>query len=85
MSNPEADLMRRERIMQIIQKVAGRDISPRPDESLFKSGLVGSFALLDMLALLDSEMGVQTPDDDINPNTFDSGALIKAFLDRTAP
>jgi acyl carrier protein len=55
-----------------------------PDEhtSLFASGLLDSFSLVEFVALLEEECGVRVPDADLKPQNFDTMAKIEAFIVR---
>jgi len=72
---------RRAKILEIIQSVSKKPVNPAPDESLFDSGLLDSFALPDMLSALETSFGVSIPDADLNPRKFDSVERIEAYLE----
>lgn len=72
---------RRAKILEIIQSVSKKPVNPAPDESLFDSGLLDSFALPDMVGALESSFGVSIPDADLNPRKFDSVERIEAYLE----
>lgn len=69
-----------ERILAVIQKVAQKPIPANPEESLFESGVLDSFALPDMVGALEKEFGITVPDADLNPRKFDSVARIETYL-----
>jgi acyl carrier protein len=69
------------RIIDIICGVAGKPVHPAPDESLFESGLLDSFALTDMVTALESEFSIRIPDSDLTPRKFDSVARIQAYVE----
>lgn len=69
------------KITEIIRRVAGKPISPKPDESLFESGLLDSFTLTDMVAALETEFAIRIPDSDLNPRKFDTVARIQAYVE----
>lgn len=69
------------KIRSIIQQVAKKQVSVGPDESLFDSGLLDSFALPDVVSALETEFGVSIPDSDLNPRKFDSIERIEAYLE----
>lgn len=69
------------RIIDIIRGAAGKPVCPAPDESLFESGLLDSFALTDMLTALESEFSIRIPDSDLTPRKFDSVAGIQAYVE----
>ncbi|MGH9657752.1 MAG: acyl carrier protein [Bryobacteraceae bacterium] len=56
-------------------------MTPAPDESLFDSGLIDSFALTDMVSALELEFSIKIPDSDLNPRKFDSIARIETYLE----
>jgi acyl carrier protein len=64
-----------------VQTVAKRNVSPDPDESLFDSGLLDSFALADLVSGIEAEFGVKIPDRDLNPRKFDSINRIVEYLE----
>ncbi|MBI4890895.1 MAG: acyl carrier protein [Acidobacteria bacterium] len=72
---------RRAQLIQIIQAVTKKQTVPEPDESLFDSGLLDSFALPDLVSALEREFSIQIPDSDLNPRKFDSIERIEAYLD----
>ena len=69
------------RISSIIQKVAQRPVEIGPDESLFDSGLLDSFALPDMVSALEQEFGIRVPDSDLTPRKFESIASIERYIE----
>ena len=72
---------RQAQIAEIIRTVAKKDLRPDPEESLFDSGLMDSFALPDMVSAIEKQFGITIPDSDLNPRKFDSIARIEAYLD----
>lgn len=71
-------------LLKLIRQVAKKDVTPAADESLFESGLLDSFALPDLIGLIETEFGVKIPDSDLNPRKFDSLARIESYLDSKA-
>jgi acyl carrier protein len=69
-----------ERLRALIQQVANKPAPADPDESLFESGLLDSFALPDLVGAIEQEFGVKVPDNDLNPRKFDSITRIEAYL-----
>jgi acyl carrier protein len=69
------------RIVAIIQKVAKQPVKVTPDESLFDSGLLDSFALPDMVSVLEQEFGIKVPDSDLTPRKFESIASIERYIE----
>jgi acyl carrier protein len=71
----------RERIMTIVRKVSNNTALPDPDESLFDSGLLDSFALPDLVSDLEREFGIKIPDADLNPRKFESVTRIQSYIE----
>ena len=69
------------RIVGIIQKVSKQPVRVAPDESLFDSGLLDSFALPDMVSALEVEFGIKVPDSDLTPRKFESIASIGRYIE----
>jgi acyl carrier protein len=68
------------RILKVLQKVSGKEISPSADESLFVSGLLDSFALADFVTGLEEEFGVTIPDSDLSARKFDTISKVETYL-----
>ncbi|MCX6598637.1 MAG: phosphopantetheine-binding protein [Acidobacteria bacterium] len=68
-------------IQRLIEAVSKKKVSVAPDESLFDSGLLDSFALPDLVAALEQEYSIRIPDSDLNPRKFDTIERIEAYLD----
>jgi acyl carrier protein len=71
---------KRAKITEIIETVSKKK-APGPDESLFDSGLLDSFALPDMVSALEAAFGVKVPDSDLNPRKFDTIERIETYLE----
>ena len=69
-----------ERTLTILRKIARKDITPDPDESLFDAGYLDSFALPDMVGALEKEFGIEIPDSDLNPRKFATLNKISEYL-----
>jgi acyl carrier protein len=72
---------RRDKIVEIVRQVSRKSLPPDPEESLFDSGYLDSFALTDMVNELEHEFGIRIPDSDLNPRRFDSIARIENYLE----
>ena len=72
------------KIAEIVKKVAGKPVSPSPDESLFESGLLDSFSLPDLVTALESEFKISVPDKDLTPRKFDSIERIQSYIESRA-
>ncbi len=68
------------KILEIVKRVAGKNVHAAPDESLFQSGVLDSFTLADLVAALEQEFAVKIPDSDLTPRKFDSIERIEAYL-----
>jgi acyl carrier protein len=71
----------RQRIVSIVQNISKKTSVPPPDESLFDSGYLDSFALPDMVAELEREFNLKIPDSDLHPRKFESIARIESYLE----
>jgi len=73
-------MITQERIRAVVEKVAQKPVPADPEESLFDSGVLDSFALPDMIGELEKEFHVKVPDADLTPRKFDSVARIADYL-----
>ena len=55
---------------------------PDRDSSLFQSGVLDSFSLVDFVTLLESECNIRIDDSDLRPENFDTIAKVEAFVAR---
>jgi len=69
------------RIANIIHRVSKQPVNVGPDESLFDSGLLDSFALPDVVTALEQEFGIKIPDSDLTPRKFESIASIERYIE----
>ena len=82
MSLPAPNPMTRQaQITEIIRIVSKKNMTPDPEESLFDSGLLDSFALPDVLSALEKAFSIKIPDSDLNPRKFDSIARIESYIE----
>ena len=72
---------RQAQITEIIQTISKKTNAPDPDESLFDSGLLDSFALPDVLSALEKAFSIKIPDSDLNPRKFDSISRIETYIE----
>ena len=72
-------------VMTFLQKAAieARTSLPNPDSSLFSSGVLDSFSLVDFVALLETECDIKIDDADLRPENFDTITKVEAFVFRT--
>jgi acyl carrier protein len=70
-----------ERITNIVKKFAQTGGSPDPEESLFASGYLDSFALPDLVGALENEFHIKIPDSDLNPRKFDSISRMESYIE----
>ena len=54
----------------------------RDDEALVSSGLIDSLSILNLILLLERQLGIQIPTADVQPEDFDSIDLITETLAR---
>jgi acyl carrier protein len=75
---------RSEQIFEIIKTVSKKKTMPGPDESLFDSGYLDSFALPDMVSELEKKFRIRVPDSDLNPQQFDTIQKIDQYVGRAS-
>ncbi len=68
-------------IIRIIQKVSKQSAAPDTSESLFDAGYLDSFALTDMIAVLEEKFGISIPDADVTPRKFETVEKIEEYLE----
>jgi acyl carrier protein len=68
------------RILKVLNSVTKKEVNPGPEESLFVSGLLDSFALTDFVAGLEEEFGVSIPDSDLSARKFDTLNKVSAYV-----
>jgi acyl carrier protein len=72
------DIQKRLRVL--VQESAQKPIPQDPEESLFESGVLDSFALADVVAAIEEEFAIKIPDKDLTPRKFDSLARMEAYI-----
>jgi len=70
----------RERIIDIVRRLARKPVECSPEESLFESGLLDSFTLPELVNTIESEFSIRIPDSDLTPRKFDSIIRIEAYI-----
>jgi acyl carrier protein len=68
-------------ILKVLHAIAGSEVNPAPDESLFGSGLLDSFALPDFVSGLEEEFSVTVPDSDLSARKFDTIEKVETYLE----
>ena len=73
-----------ETITAFLNQAAQQARTPMParDESLFLSGLLDSFSLVDFVTLIESECDIKVDDNDLRPENFDTIAKVESFIAR---
>ena len=71
-------------VMNYLQQSAqqARTELPAYNASLFSAGVLDSFALVDFVALLETECGIRVADAELRPENFDTLAKVEAFVTR---
>ena len=74
-------------IMEFLNEAArqSRTRVPDRDGSLFLSGVLDSFSLVDFVTVIESECGIKVDDADLRPETFDTISRVEEFIARAAP
>ena len=65
---------------EALERVAKAPIPTDPEASLFDTGVMDSFDLVDFIADLEKECNVKVPDNDLHPSKFESLAKITTYL-----
>jgi acyl carrier protein len=53
-----------------------------PDENLLAQGVIDSMGIVKLTAFLEDRFGIETDDDDLVPENFESLAALCAFVER---
>jgi acyl carrier protein len=69
------------KVIEIISRVTGKPVEIDPDESLFDSGILDSFALTDVITDVEREFSIKVPDADLTPRKFNSIARIVSYIE----
>ena len=56
--------------------------SPAPADDLFKSGILDSFTLVDLITLLQEQCGITIPDGDVKAENFNTVDAIEDYVSR---
>ena len=70
------------KVIDIIRRVTGNPVTIDPEESLFDSGILDSFALTDVIAAIEQEFAIKVPDADLNPRKFNSVSRIVSYIEQ---
>jgi acyl carrier protein len=68
------------RLREVVEKIARKPLPQDPEESLFESGVLDSFALADVVGAIEEEFAIKVPDKDLTPRKFDSIARMQAYV-----
>ena len=55
-------------------------VVPARDESLFQSGLLDSFSLVDFITLVETECHIKVSDQELRPELFDTIEKVESFI-----
>ena len=71
-------------IMAFLNEAAlqSRTKVPERDASLFLSGVLDSFSLVDLVTVIETEFGIRVADSDLRPENFDTISRVEAFIAR---
>jgi acyl carrier protein len=65
-----------------VAAVAQGPLPDAVDASLFDSGVLDSWSMMDLVSRLEQALGVKVPDSDMRPQNFESLARIVSYFDR---
>jgi acyl carrier protein len=60
----------------------GRTTTVRPDDDLLGSGVIDSLGILQLVAFVEDQFGIQIPDEDVVLENFQSVAALTQYLDK---
>lgn len=71
-----------ERVIGYLQQSAAAQgvALPSETESLFESGVLDSFGLLEFVGFIEEELHIQLPAEDLLAGTFETIAKVKAYI-----
>jgi len=71
-----------ERVFGYLQQMAAAQgvALPPETESLFGSGVLDSFGLLEFVEFIEEELNIQIPDDDLLAGNFETVAKIRVYI-----
>jgi D-alanine--poly(phosphoribitol) ligase subunit 2 len=69
------------KVIEIIGRVTGKPVAMDPDESLFDSGILDSFALTDVITEIEKQFSISVPDSDLTPRKFNSISRIVSYIE----
>ena len=69
-------------VLDFLNESAERAGAPRPgpEDDLFETGVLDSFALIDFVTVLEENSGIKVPDADVNPANFQSITAIDRYV-----
>jgi acyl carrier protein len=73
------------KVIEIIHRVTGKSVDIGPEESLFDSGILDSFALTDLIGEVETAFGIKVPDSDLTPRKFNSVSRIVSYIEDRLP
>jgi len=70
------------RVVELLQQIAdAQGVGlPSETESLFDSGVLDSFGLLEFLTSIEAELGIEIPQADLVSSNFDTIAKIRMYV-----
>lgn len=69
-----------QKIRKALAKVAKAPVPADADASLFDTGVLDSFDLVDFVADLEKEFKIRVPDNDLRPSKFESLKKIAEYI-----
>ena len=70
-----------ERVQALVESMAKAPMPSDTQDSLFEAGVIDSFAVMELVALLEESFSIQVPDDDMVPRKFETLDRIVAYVD----
>lgn len=70
-----------EQVRSVLETVAKAPVPADDDASLFDTGVIDSFGLIEFVSELERIFGVKVPDDELIPRRFETIAKAAAWFD----
>jgi acyl carrier protein len=74
--------IRREIQDYLVRELAAERESFAPDENLLAQGIIDSMGILNLASFLESRFGIETSEDDLVPENFETLNALQAFVER---
>jgi acyl carrier protein len=74
-----------DKVRSALEAVAKAPVPAEDDASLFDSGVIDSFGLMEFIGELERQFGVKVPDEELTPRRFETIEKVVAWFDARMP